>query len=207
MATIQRRAEFIDPRSEFVDPTDFVPVLGTLSRAKRIIKSTNRSYKWFKRKRVPRVKRVVASGLVGSHQMLRAQRIFPYGAALHVLHSGGRSAVQAARAGKGAKGSAKAFKAGGYAAAQTSVMGAKQGLKPVLDFGKGARRTYRMLGDAPTVKKVVAAHSVGARQTLKGTKALKKFYGYDKRGRRIVRSIQHKGRKLKRRFRRKGPTQ
>jgi hypothetical protein len=61
-----------------------------------------------------------------------------------------------------------------------------------------------MLGDAvPAKKRIGASAAIGLRQTMKDTKGLKKFYGYDKRGRRIVRRVLNRGRKLKRRFKKK----
>lgn len=184
-------------KAEFIDPIDLVPLLGTASRARRVTQGTVRTYGWLKRRRVGNTKRVVLSGLVGSHQMLRAQRIFPYGAALHILHSGGRAAARATRQGKGLTAAAKAFRSSGRGAISTTQSGLEQAFQPAISYGKSARRTYRMLGDAGTPKKrMLAANAVGTRQAMKDGRGFKKFYGLDRRGRRIVRYLKRKATNL-----------
>jgi len=190
-----------EPRAEFIDPIDLIPLIGTLSRARRISKGTLRTYGWLKRKRIGKTKRVVLSGLVGSRQMLRAQRIFPAGAALNAIHSGGRGAARAVKQGKGVKGAARAFKAGSGGALATTQSGLQQAFQPAISYGKGAKRTYRMLGDkVKQVRRLAASNSVGTRQAMKDGRGFKKFYGMDKRGRRIVRQVQQKSRKLSKRL-------
>lgn len=195
------------PRAEFINPLDLVPVLGTISRARRITKGTLRTYGWLKRKRVEPVRRIALSGMVGAKQMLRAQRIFPYGAALNSVHAGGRAAVRAGRAGKGAKGSAKAFRSASGGALAASKSGLTRAVQPAISYRKGFGRAYKILGYSdplPNVpNRVLASNAVGTRLAMKESRGGTKFYGLDRRGRRIVRSIQNKGRKLKRRFTRK----
>lgn len=190
--------------AEFINPLDLIPVLGTITRARRITKGTLRTHAWLKKRRINPTKRVVLAGMVGAKTMLRGKRITPYGASLNAVHAGGRSAVRAARAGKGVEGRVKAFQASSGAALALSKSGLKRALQPGISYQKGFNRAYKMLGDSiPTRNRINAASAVGTRQAMKESRGGLKFYGMDKRGRRIVRRLQNKGRKLKRRFTRK----
>lgn len=191
-------------RAEFINPLDILPVLGTISRARRITKGTLRTYGWLKKRRINPTKRVVLSGMVGAKTMLRGNRIKPYGAALNAVHAGGRSAVRAARAGKGVEGRTKAFQASSSAALALSKTGLQRAIQPGISYQKGFKRAYKMLGESvPTRKRINASSAVGTRQAMKDSRGGKKFYGMDRRGRRIVRSTMNKGRKLVRRFKKK----
>lgn len=202
---MQKSSGHRPPTAEFINPLDVLPILGTLSRVRRTAKGTIRTYGWLKKRRIkPASRRVVLSGMVGAKQMLRSKRITPYGASLNAVHAGGRSAVRATRAGKGIDGGVKAFQASSGAALALSKTGLKRALQPGISYQKGFNRAYKMLGDSvPKGRRINASSAVGIRKAMKDSRGGKKFYGFDRRGRRIVRSLQNKGRKLKRRFTRK----
>lgn len=197
----QKRSNLrIKPRAEFVKPTDLIPIIGTISRAKRLVKATRRSYRFLKRRRAAPDKRLIGSALSGANSLLSQRRIQPTGALLYVIDRTGKGFVKGLQRG-GIPAGLRQANISRKLAAGNVKRAVEKVIRPGTVFASKSSRAYRMLGDsANPAQKLLGSSRVGANQVLKayGKKGVgAKLYSTDKSGKRAVRRVKQTIAKLR----------
>lgn len=182
----RRGAEFA------TDWQNALPIIGSVLRSKKLIKTVLRSDRLLKSRRVPQLKRLVANSTIGANSLLTSGKLKPAGAVLYGIDRTGKAMVHGWRRG-GVVGAYKGMGVGVRNAAGNIKRSGEKLIAPATLTAGKARRAYGLLPDSLSRRqRVTASLKVGVSQLLKKNRRKgvgKKLYATDRGGRNVVRKV------------------
>jgi hypothetical protein len=185
-------------RAEFVEWQQLLPIMGTIARGRKLVKSVLRTDRFLKGRRVGQPNRTLASAAVGANSLLKTGKLKPAGAVLYGIDRTGKSMVKGYKRG-GLSGAAKGLGVGLRNSMGSIQRSGAKVISPAVSIANSSGRAYRLLPESPTRRR--KAIGVGISQYLKKGRRKgmpKKLYQGDKVGRNTLRRVRRWRRRRRR---------